>query len=81
MKANTVSTIGRRLSAVSWNCAQRGTPLSCKDRAIATMMAGIRNRLAAPPVRRKRFCPKNSSPCWRASTGQAEPWLINRDEI
>jgi hypothetical protein len=32
MKANAVSTIERRLSAISWNCAQRGTPLDRKDR-------------------------------------------------
>lgn len=27
MKANSVSTIERRLSAIGWNCAQRGAPL------------------------------------------------------
>jgi hypothetical protein len=35
MKANSVSTIERRLSAIE------GTPLDRKDRAIATVMAGI----------------------------------------
>jgi hypothetical protein len=44
-----VSTIERRLSAIGWNCVQRGMLLDRKDRAIATVMAGIRNRHAAAP--------------------------------
>ena len=46
---NSVSTIERRLSALTWNYAQRGTPLDRKDRHIATVLAGIRNTHAAPP--------------------------------
>ncbi|MUZ65032.1 site-specific integrase [Agrobacterium vitis] len=49
MKPNTVSTIERRLSAIGWNCTQRGMVLDRKDRAIATVMAGIRNKHASPP--------------------------------
>jgi len=59
MKANTVSTIERRLSAISWNCAQRGTPLDRKDRAIATVMAGIRNTHAAPPRQKEAILPED----------------------
>ncbi|PDT44420.1 integrase [Sinorhizobium fredii] len=57
MKANSVSTIERRLSAISWNCAQRGTQLDRKDRAIATVMAGIRNTHAAPPRQKEAILP------------------------
>ena len=48
-KPNSVSTIERPLAATGWNCALRGMPLERKDRAIATVMTGIRNRHAAPP--------------------------------
>ncbi|CAK10239.1 MULTISPECIES: site-specific integrase [Rhizobium] len=58
MKANTVSTIERRLSAISWNCSQRGTPLDRKDRAIATVMAGIRNTHASPPRQKEAILPE-----------------------
>ncbi|UVC12254.1 site-specific integrase (plasmid) [Rhizobium sp. TH2] len=59
MKANSVSTIERRLSAISWNCAQRGTPLDRKDRAIATVMAGIRNTHASPPRQKEAILPED----------------------
>jgi hypothetical protein len=49
VKPNSVSTIERRLAAIGWNCSQRGMTLDRKDRAIATVMAGIRNTHAAPP--------------------------------
>jgi hypothetical protein len=48
-KPSSVTTIERRLSAITWNYAQRGTPLDRKDRHIATVLAGIRNTHAAPP--------------------------------
>ncbi|HVW57287.1 MAG TPA: site-specific integrase [Rhizobiaceae bacterium] len=48
-KPSSVSTIERRLAALSWNFTQRGQSLDRKDRAIATVMAGIRNTHAAPP--------------------------------
>jgi integrase len=52
-KANSVSTIERRLSSLSWNYAQRGLSLDRKDRHIATVMAGIRNGHARPPVQKE----------------------------
>ncbi|NRP74519.1 hypothetical protein ILFOPFJJ_05441 [Ensifer psoraleae] len=57
MRANSVSTIERRLSAIGWNCAQRGMPLDREDRAIATVLAGIRNRHAAPPRQKEAVLP------------------------
>ncbi|MDB5550122.1 MAG: putative phage integrase [Rhizobium sp.] len=59
MKANTVSTIERRLSAIGWNCALRGMPLDRKDRAIATVMAGIRNTHASPPRQKEAVMPED----------------------
>lgn len=58
-KPNTVSTIERRLAAIGWNCAQRGMPLDRKDRAIATVMAGIRNTHAAPPRQKEALLPED----------------------
>nr|WP_298100438.1 tyrosine-type recombinase/integrase [uncultured Shinella sp.] len=59
MKPNTVSTIERRLAALSWNYAQRGAQkLDRKDRAIATVMAGIRNKHAAPPRQKEAILPE-----------------------
>ncbi|NTI32872.1 MULTISPECIES: site-specific integrase [Rhizobium/Agrobacterium group] len=52
-KANSVATIERRLSSLSWNYAQRGLSLDRKDRHIATVMAGIRNSHAKPPVQKE----------------------------
>jgi integrase len=39
-----VRTIERRLSAITWTCAQRGQPLDRADRHIAEVMSGIRRR-------------------------------------
>jgi hypothetical protein len=44
-----VRTIERRLSAIAWDCAQRGQPLDRADRHIAEVMSGIRRRHARPP--------------------------------
>jgi integrase len=52
-KPNSVSTIERRLSSLSWNYAQRGLPLDRKDRHIATVMAGIRSSHARSPVQKE----------------------------
>ena len=57
MKANSVSTIERRLSSLSWNYAQRGLSLDRKDRHIATVMAGIRNSHARPPLQKEAIMP------------------------
>ena len=58
-KPNSVSTIERRLAAIGWNYAQWGTPLDRKDRAIATVMAGIRNKHAAPPQQKEAILPED----------------------
>jgi len=58
-KPNSVSTIERRLSSLSWNYAQRGLVLDRKDRHIATVMAGIRNRHAAPPRQKEAILPED----------------------
>lgn len=58
-KPDSVSTIERRLAAIGWNCAQRGMPLDRKNRAIATVMAGIRNRHAAPPRQKEALLPED----------------------
>lgn len=58
-KPNSVSTIERRLSSLSWNFAQRGQPLDRKDRHIATVMAGIRNKHASPPRQKEAVLPED----------------------
>jgi integrase len=59
-KANSVSTIEPRLAALSWNYAQRGEQkLDRKDRAIATVVAGIRNKHAAPPRQKEAILPED----------------------
>ncbi|WLS00838.1 tyrosine-type recombinase/integrase [Shinella sumterensis] len=59
-KPDSVSTIERRLAALGWNYAQRGEQkLDRKDRAIATVMAGIRNRHAAPPRQKEAILPED----------------------
>ncbi|MCR5860387.1 MULTISPECIES: site-specific integrase [Phyllobacteriaceae] len=58
-KPNSVSTIERRLSSLTWNYVQRGQPLDRKDRHIATVMAGIRNKHAAPPRQKEAILPED----------------------
>ncbi len=58
-KPNSVSTIERRLSSLSWNYTQRGQPLDRKDRHIATVMAGIRNKHASPPRQKEAILPED----------------------
>jgi integrase len=58
-RPNAVSTIERRLSALSWNYAQRGQPLDRKDRHIATVLAGIRNIHAQPPRQKEAVLPED----------------------
>ncbi|WP_054313374.1 site-specific integrase [Mesorhizobium sp. 1M-11] len=58
-KPNSVSTIERRLSSLSRNFAQRGQSLDRKDRHIATVMAGIRNKHAAPPRQKEAVLPED----------------------
>ena len=58
-KPNSVSTIERRLSSLTWNYAQRGQSLDRKDRHIATVMAGIRNKHASPPRQKEALLPED----------------------
>ncbi|PZR89322.1 MAG: integrase [Stutzerimonas stutzeri] len=58
-KPNAVSTIERRLSAIGWNYTQRGLILDRTDRAIATVLAGIRNTHAAPPRQKEAILPED----------------------
>ncbi|MGY4382391.1 integrase [Bradyrhizobium sp. i1.3.6] len=58
-QANSVATIERRLSALTWNYAQRGTPLDRADRHIATVLAGIRNIHGAPPRQKEAVLPED----------------------
>lgn len=58
-KANSVTTIERRLSSLSWNYAQRGIVLDRKGRHVATVMAGIRNKHAAPPRQKEAVLPED----------------------
>ncbi|MCV9938236.1 tyrosine-type recombinase/integrase [Boseaceae bacterium BT-24-1] len=58
-KPSSVGTIERRLSALSWNFAQRGQPLDRQDRHIATVLAGIRNTHAAPPRQKEAVLPED----------------------
>ena len=54
-----MTTIERRLSALSWNYAQRGQPLDRKDRHIATVLAGIRNTHGRPPLQKEAVLPED----------------------
>ena len=58
-KPNAVATIERRLSSLTWNYTQRGQPLDRKDRHIATVLAGIRNSHAKPPVQKEAILPED----------------------
>lgn len=56
---SSVSTIERRLSALSWNFAQRGLTLDRRDRHIATVLAGIRRAHARPPEQKEAILPED----------------------
>jgi len=58
-KPNSVATIERRLSSLSWSYAQRGLSLDRRDRHIATVLAGIRNLHAAPPRQKEALMPED----------------------
>jgi integrase len=44
-----VRTVERRLSAITWHCAQLGKPLDRADRHISEVMKGIRRQHGKPP--------------------------------
>jgi hypothetical protein len=56
-KPSAGRTIERRLSAIAWNCAQRGQPLDRADRHIAEVMSGSGAATPARPTRRRPFSP------------------------
>ncbi|MDR6756985.1 integrase [Mycoplana sp. BE70] len=56
-RPTSVATIERRLAAIGWNCTQRRHNLDRQDRAIATVLAGIRNRHGAPPRQKEAILP------------------------
>ncbi|PWI49898.1 integrase [Rhizobium phaseoli] len=58
-RPNSVTTIERRLSAITWNYAQRGLALDRKDRHIATVLAGIRNTHAVPLRQKEAVLPEH----------------------
>jgi integrase len=58
-RASSVSTIERRLSALTWNFSQRGLALDRKDRHIATVLDGIRNTHGRPPVQKEAVLPED----------------------
>ena len=51
-KPNSVSTIERRLSALSWQFRQHGLPFDRGDRHVKTVLAGIRRTHGRPPARK-----------------------------
>jgi len=71
-KPMSVSTIERRLSSLCWNYAQRGgEKRDRRDRAIVTVLAGIRNRHAAPPRQKEAILPEDLIAMLKRSTGQS----------
>ena len=54
-----VSSIERRLSALSWHYRQAGTPLDRADRHIATVLDGIRNTHGKPPQQKEAVLPED----------------------
>lgn len=58
-RKNAVSTIERRLAALSWAYGQRGMLFDRRDRHIALVMAGIRNTHAAPPRQKEAILPED----------------------
>ena len=58
-KPCSVRTIERRLSALTWNFAQRGQPMDRKDRHVATVLAGIRRTQGRPPEQKEAVLPED----------------------
>jgi integrase len=58
-KPASVRTIERRLSAIGWHYAQRGTPLDRADRHIREVMNGIRRRHGRPPNQKEAVLPED----------------------
>lgn len=58
-KPAAVSSIERRLSALSWHYRQLGERLERGDRHIATVLDGIRNTHGRPPVQKEAVLPED----------------------
>ncbi|MBW4656874.1 MAG: tyrosine-type recombinase/integrase [Kaiparowitsia implicata GSE-PSE-MK54-09C] len=58
-KPAAVSSIERRLSALSWHYRQLGERLDRGDRHIATVLDGIRNTHGRPPVQKEAVLPQD----------------------
>lgn len=58
-KPAAVSSIERRLSALTWHYRQAGKKLDRADRHIATVLDGIRNMHARPPVQKEAVLPQD----------------------
>ncbi|MBV1703129.1 MAG: site-specific integrase [Hyphomicrobiales bacterium] len=58
-KPCSVATITRRLSALSWHFTQMGERLDRQDRHIATLLSGIRNTHAKPPLQKEAVLPED----------------------
>jgi integrase len=58
-RSRTVATIERRLSALTWNFAQRALPFDRKDRHVATVLAGVRRAHGRPPVQKEALLPEH----------------------
>lgn len=58
-KPAAVSSIERRLSALSWHYRQLGQRLDRGDRHIATVLDGIRNTHGRPPVQKEAVLPED----------------------
>ena len=54
-----VSSIERRLSALSWHYRQLGTALDRADRHVATVLDGIRNTHGKPPEQKEAVLPED----------------------
>lgn len=59
LKPAAVSTIERKLSALTWHFLQQGQRLDRGDRHIATVLAGIRNTHGRPPVQKEAVLPED----------------------
>lgn len=58
-KPAAVTSIERRLSALTWHYRQAGEKLDRSDRHIATVLDGIRNTHGRPPVQKEAVLPED----------------------
>ena len=58
-KPCSVGAIERRLSALTWNFAQRGETFDRTDRHVATVLAGIRRTQGRPPQQKEAILPED----------------------